>query len=814
MRVFLQDLHYSLRVITHRLGFTIVIVLTLALGIGANTAIFSVLYSVSLQPLPYQEPEHLVMLWRGNRKDMKRTSLTSPALYRDWRDKNQVFDDLAAYEDSQISNSPKFDLTGVDQPSRALGARVTTNLLSVLGVKPALGRDFTTEEGKEGNDNVVLLSDHLWRSRFNAAADIVGKTVYLNNRSYTVIGVLPHKFKLSYPKGVDLLVPLPFSNEDLNDRSRISYKVIARLKPGVTLNKARPAMDMLSYTLEQQYPKTDRDGNVVIIPIHEVLFGKTRFPLLILFVAVGLVLIIACINAVILLLMRATERSKEIAVRVTYGATRGRIIRQLLTESILLSLTSGGVGLLLSLWSRSLLESLIPESLPRFDELAINNLVLVFTLLLSLSSGVLSGLVPAIHASKSDLIEALKEGALSATSSLRLRRARGVLVIIEMALTLFLLIGAGLMIQSLWRLRTLSLGFNGENVVTMQFTMQPYRYGENEVQKLAIVRQILTRIRALPGVISASTTTAVPSRDEGYVYSFDIEGRPKSTSHSLSSQLHTVDAEYFRTMEIQLLRGRFFTDQDSETARNVAVISQTMARLYFPNEDPLGKRLVIGPLRSSQDVPVEIVGVVSDVQQRGLGKPIDPAIYIPLPQNRIYRVNMVVRVLTKPTSLISALLHEIHAIDSNQPVEMTSSMEQIISGSVSDRNFYAVLLCTFAALALILGVTGIYSVMSYTVAQRTREIGLRMALGASTGNVLKLVIGQGMKLAIVGVAIGLIASFTFTRLLQSLLFGISAIDPMTFAIISLLLIAVALLACYLPARRATKVDPLMALRNE
>jgi predicted permease len=810
MQTLLQDLRYGVRMLMKKPGFTLITVLTLALGIGANTAIFSVAYAVMWKALPYQEPQQLVAMWPIKKGWSGRLSPAAPAVFLDWREKNNVFTDVAAYEDAAISNRPKFFLTGIGEPERIMGARVTVNLFSVLGVNAARGRTFSVEEEQIGREQVVLLSDTLWNRRFGADKEIVGKTIQLNDKLFAVIGVMPPDFKLSYPKASELWTPIPFGAKDRNNRSEVAYKTIARLKPDVTIAQAQTAMNTLSQELGQQFPKTDKDEEVLLKPLHEELFGQLRTPLLLLLTSVGVVLLIACVNVANLLLARTLERSKEIAVRAALGASRWRLIRQMLTESITLSLLGGTFGVLLAVWVRDLLVKLLPATFPRSSEVMLDTQILGFTVLLSFSVGILMGLVPILQVSKPDLNEALKSGVRSASASLRMRQLGNSLVIFEVALSLVLLVTAGLIIGSLWRLQHVELGFNPRNILTLNFTIPHYKFKGDDAQEIALIQRILDRVKTLPGVVSAACSASVPLRGVDYTGVFEIPGKPRLPDRNRNAQFRCVSDDYFRTMETRLLRGRTFNNLDNAQSSRVVVINEELARVYFPDEEVLGQRLIV----DDDNQEAEIVGVVADVRHAGVSKPMEPAYYQPLGQGMIYPVCLEIRTFGDPLQLSSAVQEAIWAEDKNQPVEGISTMEEIVAAATADTKFLSILLGSFAFAALLLGALGIYGVLSYSVTQRTQEIGIRLALGAHVKDILQLIIGQGMKLVLAGLAIGLLGTLAITRLLTGLLYGVSATDPFTFVFVAAILLAVALFACWIPARRATKVDPIIALRCE
>ena len=811
-----QDLRFGVRVLLKTPGFTAVAVLTLALGIGANTAIFSVVNAVLLRPLPYRNPDRLAMVGRV-RFSRPVHSPTRPAIFLDWRARQNVFEDLAAYQDGDTDQDARFFLSGGEggqaAPERIWGARITANLCPLLGVKAALGRTFSPEEEQPGQDQVALVSDGLWRRRFGADPNVLGKTVTINDKPYTIVGVMPPEFKLSYPQEEssswsDLWTPLTIGPKERNNRTSISYRAIGRLKPGVTLTQARQAMESLARALEQEYPQTDKGFGVFVVPLHEELFGSMRLPLLLLLAAVGLVLVVACVNVINLQLARATDRAKELAVRAALGANRLRLVRQLLTESVLLSGLGGALGLLLAYWARALLIEIMPGTVPRGGEILIDRWVLGFTFLLSLAAGVGFGLAPALGASRPDVNETLKAGDRGASAGLRARHLRGALVVAEIALALVVLVGGGLMIRSLWRLQQVELGFQPENILTMQFTVPAYKRLTDD-QQAELIARVVERIKALPGVVGAASTTAVPLRGADYRNSFEIPGQPPPAPNERPiARSRMVTADYFRVMGIPLLKGRYFTEQDSRLAPRVVIISDALARQYFPGAEPMGKRLLIG----KRDC--EIVGVAGDVRLTGLNKPIELAMYEPLAQTTAGPACLVVRTSGDPLGLTTAVQQAVWAEANDQPVEHISTMARIVAEASAETRFYSWALGVFALVALALGALGIYGVMSYSVAQRRHELGIRMALGAKPSDLLRLVAGQGLKLTLLGVALGLAAALALTRLMTGLLFGVSATDPLTFVGIAVLLALVALLACWIPAWRATRADPLVALREE
>ena len=805
---FWQDLRYGLRMLVKNPGFTIVAVIALALGIGANSAIFSVVNTVLLRPLPFKDPDRLVMVWEDASKNGYPRDTPAAANYMDWRAQNQVFESMAALADMS------FNLTGTGEPERIDGRRVSASLFPLLGVEPQLGRAFLPEEDQAGAERVVLMSHGLWQRRFGSDQNIIGKPLTLNGESYRVVGVMPSNFQFP-SREVDLWVPIAFTTQEAANRGRHYLQVIARLKPGISLEQAQAEMSTIATRLQQQYPEQNTDLGATVTPLHEHVAGDIKPALLVLLGAVGFVLLIACANVANLLLARAAVRQKEIAVRVALGASRMRLIQQFLTESILLAMLGGLVGLLLSFWGVNLLKAFIPESISQARAITIDAKVLGFTLLISLLTGLIFGLAPATQASNFNLNETLKEGGRDSASGSRGNRIRSLLVIAEVAVSLILLVGAGLLINSFLRLRNVDPGFRANNLLTMSVVLPQQKYAEHG-QRSAFYTELVSRIEALPGVKSAAVTNWIPLVRQGDSIGLSVEGRPDPIGKRPTVVTRVIHPHYFRTMNIQFLQGREFSEQDRVDSPAVAIISETMARRFWPGEDPLGKRITPGPASSTDPEDwITIIGVVKDVRQMELVSDPKPQMYLSYVQAGFFAPrNLVVSTNVEPLSLASAVRKTVWEIDKDQPVSNISTMEEVLSESIARQRFSMLLLGIFAALALVLAAVGIYGVMSYSVAQRTHEIGLRMALGAQRSDVLKLVVGQGLKLVLAGVVIGLVAAFILTRVMTSLLFGVSATDPVTFISISLVLISVAALASYIPARRATKVDPMVALRYE
>jgi len=808
MESLFQDLKYGFRMLLKHPGFSAVAVIALALGIGANTAIFSVVNAVLLRPLPFPESDRLMVIYE-TRLDRggSRASVSYPN-FSDWRDQNTVFESMSTYRTTDLV------LTGVGDPARLQAGVVNADLFSLLRATPIAGRLFRPEEDKQGDSGrVILLSQRLWQQRFNSDPEIIGRSLILNSKNYTVVGVMPRSFHFPVDtEPVDIWTTVAIDSGMFPQRGAHYTHVIARLKPGVTPAQAQAEMEGIAANLERQYPDENSHRGISMIPALESLVGDIRPALIILLGAVGCVLLIACANVANLLLARATTRHKEMAIRAALGASRTRVVRQLITESILLSLTGGGVGLLVALWLTKALVDLGGDDVPRAAQVGIDTRVLAFTLVISLVTGVLFGLVPAVHSSKTDLAESLKEGGRGSGDASRGNWLRGVLVVVEVAVAVVLLVGAGLLIQSLRRLQQVNPGFNSHNVLTFSLSLPEVKYKSE--QQVEFYRQLKERIEALPGVRSASGVMPLPLGGDRMRVTFETEGRPIPKGELPATEIRTIGVDYFKTMGIPLIKGRDFNERDVKKSPQVIIVNEAFANQFFPGEEVLGKHIQPG-ISADDDEPGmrEIVGVVGNVKHMKLNAEADPEAYEPHAQLTM-DMSMLVKTETDPKSLANAIQGEIKSMDKDLPAYGIKTLDDYLWAAVARPRFITLLLATFAGLALILTAVGLYGVMSYSVTQRTHEIGIRMALGANQQNVLGMVVGRGMALTAVGVGAGLVGAFFLTKLLETLLFGVNASDPLTFVAISVVLAVVALGACLVPARRATKVDPMIALRYE
>jgi len=818
MGTVLQDLKYGLRMLAKNPGFTAVAVLTLALGIGANTAIFSVVNGVLLNPLPYPEPNQLVTL-HESKPNFPYGSI-SYLNFRDWQKENHTFSSIA------VARGYGFTLTGAGEPERVRAEFVSSDFFPLLGVKPLIGRTFAPGEDEIGAAPIALVSAGFWKRKFGSAREILGKALILDGRSYTIVGVIPSSFDLLLKSFSPKEVYIPIGQWDhhgLKFRGAgLGIHGIGRLKPGVTLQQARADMDGVTRNLAVAYPDADKGISAGILPLREDMVGDIQPFLLVLLGAVGFVLLIACVNVANLLLARSAGRRREFAVRVALGASPQRVIRQLLTESVLLALAGGGLGTVLAAWGTQAALKILPAALPRAPEIGIDAHVLVFTAVASVLAGILFGLAPALKISKPNLQETLKEAGRGTSGAHH--RTQGVFVVIEMATALVLLIGAGLMTRTLARLWGVNPGFDPHNVLTFELSLPPAMKKASPDAIRAAYREFDAKLGSTPGVQAVSLSWGAIPMDTEDDEQFWIEGQPKpSNENEMNWALeYTVEPDYLRVMRIPLERGRFFTPQDNERSPAVAVIDDVLARKYFPNQNPIGKRI---NLHDYDDQPAEIVGVVGHVKQWGLDSDDTQSLraqlyhtFMQLPGDALalspLGMGVLVRSEGAATSLFTSLRHTNELMNKEQVIYSAQTMNEVIAGSLATRQFSMILLGSFALLALVLASVGIYGVLAYLVGQRTHEIGIRLALGASRYDVLRLVVGQGAKMALLGVALGLAAAMGLTRLMSDMLYGVSATDPLTFTAVAILLILVALVACYIPARRATKVDPMVALRYE
>jgi len=818
MGTLVQDVRYAIRMMGKNPGFTVIAVLTLALGIGANTAIFSVVNGVLLRPLPYPQPSQLVVLSENN-KNFERSSISYPN-FLDWQRRNSTFAAIAAYRNDD------FSLTGSGEAERVRVGMVSAGFFEILGVNPVRGRLFTPEEDLRGGPRVALISAGLWQSKFGSAPEVVGKTITMDGRGYTVIGIVPVAFHLestNFHRPKEIYVPIAqFGDPLFYERdAHEGMRAIGRLRPGQTIAAAQADMDQIARELSAEYPDADKGAGISVVPMMKDTVGEVQPFLLVLLGAVGFVLLIACVNVANLQLSRSTARAREFAVRAALGATQSRVIRQLLTESMLLALAGGALGLCLAAWGTQAALQALPETLPRAQAVGIDGSVLVFTLAASMLAGVIFGLAPALKTSRPDLQETLKESGRGASGARH--RAQGVLVVSEMAMALILLVGAGLMIRSLFGLWKVNPGFNPSGVLTFNVSLSP-SLGTNPETAHAAIRQMSEQVRNIPGVEDASVAGGALPMDSDNEFPFWLDGQPKPEHESemTMSIFYMAQPGYLGAMGIPLLRGRFFTAEDDAHSSPVVVIDEDFAREYFPNQDPIGKRIHVGLF----DVAPEIVGIVGHVKQWGLDQdgdakhPILAQAYLPFMQipDRFWigppSSRVILRTKGSPAALVPAIREALGKLNAENVVYETKPLEEIVAESVADRRFSMVLLSVFAALALLLSSIGIYGVISYAVAQRTREIGIRIALGAQQRDVLRLMLGEGMKMALVGVAIGVAMALGLTRLMVNMLFGVSTSDAVTFAAVTAVLTGVALAACYIPAKRAMRVDPIVALRYE
>ena len=800
-----QDLRFAARYLLKRPAFTLIAVAALALGLGANTAIFSVVNAVLIRPLPFPASDELVVLWSHNPAETPEREQLSADDFLDWRARSTTLSGMAAWLYWGLS------MTGTGEPEDVTVARVSPNMFGILGVQPARGRTFLPEEEQLGREKVVILSHSFWAQRFGSDERIVNRTIHLDGKPYTVVGVMPPAFQFPDDSDVRMWVPLAFTPSDRRHRTQRMFYVLARRAPGMTMDRVTSELRTITSALAADHPATNKGWTVLVDDAKDVTIGENREPLLVLLGAVGFVLLIACANVANLFLARAADRQREIAVRIALGAERSRVIRQLLAESLLVAAAAGALGLLIAMWGIDLLSRLDPGHLPQWNEIRIDGGVLLFTGLAVLFTTFGAGLAPAIHASRPDLALSLKEGTTSAMLAGIRARLRHVLVVAEVAMAIVLLVGAGLLIRSFQRLQSVDPGFDPSRLLVATVFLPDTRYAE-DAKQAAFFADLLQRVRSVPGVRSAGAVTALPMEPTGIDHDIpaQFERFPLPVGADDEVDFRIASDGYFATMGIPLVDGREFTVRDDARATPVAIINRVLASRLPAGERAVGQRLLWGDGGSA----LEIVGVVDGIRHRGLDAQPRPELYVPYQQLQYGSMAVVVRTDDDRLALAPAVKQQVYAIDPLQPVARVTTMEDLIGSSVSARRFNMVLLGTFAALALALSAVGIFGVISYSVAQRTREIGLRMALGARSGDVLAMVLRDGLVLAAIGIAIGLAGALALTRVLSSLLYEISPMDPLTFGGVAALIMVVAGVACFIPARRAATVEPMIALRHE
>jgi putative ABC transport system permease protein len=806
----LQDIRYAIRLCLRTPGFTAIAVLALALGIGANTAIFTVVNAVLLEPLPFRDPGRLVVMWETNVRRPGRPNVLGPANFIRWQERTTAFERMAPFYDYRVN------LTGSGAPEEIVGMDVTPDFFPTLGVPPMLGRTFTADEGPEGHDAVTVLSHGLWQRRFAGDPGIVGQTLQINGRAITVVGVMPPDMRLFLRrnslagKPAEMWMPFAFTEAHRNPRGRY-MSAIARLKPGVALTEAQAQMDTIAAGLATEFPQFDTGWGALLVPMHRELSGDLRPALLVLTGAVGFVLLIACANVANLLLARGATRQREIAIRTALGAGRVRIIRQLLTESLVLCLLGGGLGLLVAQWGLALLLAIGPVSLADLGPVHLSYAVLDFTAAVSLLTAIVCGFAPAFEGARGNVQEALKDGARQIGASVRQRRIRQAFVVGEIALAVVLLVGAGLMIRSFGMLRGVNPGFDARNVLTARVTVPTRRY-DTEAKRIDFFANLTARLSAIPGVESAGAVSYLPLAGPGAGTGFTIVGQPAPLpGQGPTTDVSVCDNGYFRALKIPLLRGRVFSDREMREKSNVVVVNETLAKRYFPNEDPIGKSLVIA--MNLPNVPTEIIGVAGKLKFSDLTAEARPMTFWPHPQLAYGAMTLTLRTAADPAAFAPLVEREVRAMDKDQPIADVRTMDQWVARTLSQAKFSSTLLTTFAGLALALAAIGIYGVMSYSVTQRTPEIGIRLALGAETRDILGMVVGNAVRLAAIGLTIGVALALALSRTLASLLYETAGTDPLTFAAVVGVLGAAAIAASYFPARRASRIPPVEALRQ-
>jgi putative ABC transport system permease protein len=804
MQTLWQDIRYALRILAKNPGFTAIAILTLALGIGANTAIFSVVDAVLLRPLPFKNPERLVWVW--GKFPLGDQAAVSPPDFADYRAQNHVFDQLGACAFGDLL----LNLAGNDKPQQVKGKLVTTGFFETLGVQPLLGRTFVTSDEQVSDPQVAILSNRFWRERFGSDPGVIGKSLQLDSKHMTVVGVLHNDLPLF--SDADLWVPAPLANPGMASRRGHFLRPIGLLKSGVSLSQAQADLDTIAARLAKTYPDTNEGWSLRLSPLQTALIGDVRPALLVILGAVALVLLIACANVASLLLARNSGRRREIAIRTALGAGRSRLVRQMLTESILLALAGGIAGIFLANNVVGLLKSLGTESLPRLEEVSVNGSVLAFTAVIAILTGILFGLGPALQASRRDLTHSLREGGSTGDSRSK-HRAHNILIVAEVALSLVVLIASGLLLNSFWRLIHAPAGFDPSNVMTAQVSLILPSY-EPEPQRIAFFSQLQEKIQALPGVESVGYVSELPLSGQANDTFFDITERPADDQSKLNDADHRVVAgSYFQTMRIPVLAGRDFGRQDTADSPRVIIINEPFAKRYFGDENPIGKHLKIFEGKPSLP-PREIVGIVGGNKHFAMQESTRPAMFVPHAQSPYTRLNLVVRGSGNVAALATPIRDAVRAIDADEATSAFRTMNDVVFASEAGDRFNTILLGAFGGIALVLTAAGIFGVLSYLVTQRTREIGLRMALGAQPQDVLRVIVGHGMRLALIGVAIGLAGAFAATQWMSSFLFDVKPTDPWTFAAVVAVLFAAAFLACYFPAQRAMRVDPMVALRYE